>query len=588
MKYLSIVLVLFALSGCSLDPRKTAGNYVAVAERRASNGMYEQAMTLYVRAIHIDPLNGEAYRGAGLTALKLERWGEAAQYLERAVGLEPERAELYSQLANLYLFAYGVSNPAVRQAIILELQSLSSRLHSHFPESYDDIRLRAYLACFGNDPKTALVNFEVADRLKPHQPELVLAYGQTLIAAGQVDKAEALARSSATDDPSTAQLFDALVVHYLQSKRPADVERILKFEIDHHPTLSSARLELAAYQFSAGRIPEMANVLRDLASDRARFPDGAMLAGDFYLRIRDLQHAREFYQAGIDRGGDARYKYQKRLAEVLVKDNKLPEARELMREFLRQFPNDTEALAIDASIKVISADQKELHSAIAEMQPLILRLPDDFVLKYVYGRALLLSGDAASAVLQFQDALKLRPDYLWARVALTHISVLSGDYGKMIVLAKGITTDPGLNVPFDTAGQRPQERPLYDSMLAIRPYGPAVLGRLAAEIAETGTGVDAAYELAQRATQQRPDDRDVQSDLGFVYVKMNNPDTAIKLLAPLVQSDPKRALYRYRLAMALLEKGDREKARQECRAAMQGIASTEEIAKIKDLLFRLG
>ncbi len=584
-KCVALIVLLALAAACSLDQRRTRKKYIAVGNARYARGSFPEALTVYNRVIESDPLNGEAYYRAGITAMRLQNWGDAIRYLQRAIELEPNRTDAYAELGNVYLFVCSRASPSIRAATLPELRSLSEQLHQRFADGYDDHRFQGYLALFAGDRKSALVHFAKAHELKP-QSDATLVYLETLLGANQVEEGEALAASVRGDDPALAGVYGTLVAYYLRANRPADVEKTLRKELEKNPNVSEAHLQMAASHFTAHRVGEMKAALKTLATNQGRFPIGALEAGDFYLRIRDVASARESYQLGIDRGGSLKPAYLKRMAEVLVKQHRIDEARKLIEQ-LSRISADTETRAISASLKVLADDKNQLPAAISEFQSLAPRMPEDFILRYLYGRALLLSGDTRGGIHQLEGATDLRPDYVWARIALARVRMEEPNYGAMIVVAKGLVADEGLDVPFETAGQRPQERPVYEFMLGMRPSSTTAMNDLAAKMAETGYGIEEALAMAKRANQQQPENEGIAANLAWLYIKDKLPGPAIGILKPLVQRNPSSANYRYRLAMALFVKGENSEAKRECEAALQSTKDLDETTSIRELLSRI-
>ena len=84
-----------------------------------------------------------------------------------------------------------------------------------------------------------------------------------------------------------------------------------------------------------------------------------------------------------------------------------------------------------------------------------------------------------------------------------------------------------------------------------------------------------------------PDLSEVSDTLGWIYLKKNLSDDAAKIFQELVSSHPNQSTYRYHLAMALRQKGDKPRAIKECQDALKNNPSKEEREKIQDLLTRL-
>ena len=98
---------------------------------------------------------------------------------------------------------------------------MSDRLGQRFPNTFEDARLKGYLALFDNNPSKAVEFFEKANQLKPYQQDLVLVYMQTLAALNKADEGEKLAYELLKKDPTALPVYDALFLQYRQSNRLA-------------------------------------------------------------------------------------------------------------------------------------------------------------------------------------------------------------------------------------------------------------------------------------------------------------------------------------------------------------------------------
>jgi Flp pilus assembly protein TadD len=65
-------------------------------------------------------------------------------------------------------------------------------------------------------------------------------------------------------------------------------------------------------------------------------------------------------------------------------------------------------------------------------------------------------------------------------------------------------------------------------------------------------------------------------------------DSAVKTFATLVQKYPKAPTFRYHLGIALLETGDKVRARKELETALANHPSPDEAAKIRELVNKIG
>src|ERR1700732_4213157 len=97
----SLVAALLSAS-CGFTARRAFDRGTKLCER----GQYSEASIEFRRAIQKDPKFGEAYLKLGLTELKQGSTEAAADALQHAVALMPERAESKAELAQLYINSY--------------------------------------------------------------------------------------------------------------------------------------------------------------------------------------------------------------------------------------------------------------------------------------------------------------------------------------------------------------------------------------------------------------------------------------------------------------------------------------------------
>lgn len=504
-----LLLLLLVTSSCSSEARRD--EYITKADDFVKQKNDKEALEMYRKAIEVDPMSADAYYRGGLTAVRLREWRDAVRFLERAVGLMPNNLEAHTHLINLYLFFYGLDQSKV---VLQQMEDLSYQVHERFPKSYEDERLTAYVALLRGDRPTALQHFAVASNLRPHDGDLALSYMQALMSDGQPAKAEEIAMKALEGKPHAIPLYDALFGYYRAANRVADADRILRLKTSNNPKNGDAFLDLAAWYFVTNRHGEMHKIMADLTANRKDFPLSPLFVGDFYLRLGMFPLAMQNYQAGIGAGGIIKRMCQKRQVDILVKQKKIAEADQLVKALLAEDPQDPEAIAIGASVMLASESKDRLQPAVNSFQAVLPQLPADFVLRCEYCRALLFSGDLGNAVTQCQEAIKQRDDYLAPRAVLAHISSATGKIGIARTLMGAIVANPGLNVPFSTAGQRPQERPPYEAILNIRAQAGPALKDLSDVIAKRTAELDKelAKDRAQQEEQRRKEQERLESE----------------------------------------------------------------------------
>ncbi len=141
-----------------------------------------------------------------------------------------------------------------------------------------------------------------------------------------------------------------------------------------------------------------------------------------------------------------------------------------------------------------------------------------------------------------------------------------------------------LGMLMDGTGRREQAKPYYEQILKIQPDHPVALNNLAFIKAEEGTDLDEALTMAQKARQKLPSSPFIRDTLGWIYIKKNLSDDAVRTLRELIVEEPNNPSFRYHYGMALLQKGDKPSARRELEAAIRNNPSREDLTKIRELL----
>src|ERR1017187_8528943 len=139
----------------------------------------------------------------------------------------------------------------------------------------------------------------------------------------------------------------------------------------------------------------------------------------------------------------------------------------------------------------------------------------------------------------------------------------------------------------DGVGRRGEAKQYYEQIIRLEPDNVIALNNLAFIKADEGADLDQAMTYAQRAKQKAPHEPDVSDTLGWIYIKKNLSDEAVRIFRDLVKEKPANPTYHYHLAMALYQKGDRPGARQECDAALKNNPSKDDQNKIKELMGKM-
>ena len=609
LRLLTTLALLFAFVSCSSDPDARKKKHLTNGNKYFDNGKYKEASIMYRRALKEDMRFGEGWYKLGLTELKMGRPGEAANALRRAVELQPENSDAHSKLADLYLTAYLADTKRFKN-LLPELKDIANRLSKRNPKSYDALRLNGYLALSDRDVEGAYAAFKAANDVKPDQPGLILILAQTLYASGKLAEGEAMLTGLIAKNKSYYPAYDYLYATYARSGKIEEAEKVLVNKSASNPSDGNLLINLATHYFLAKKESNLNASLQKLLSDSKTYPNNYQLVGDFYYRTRDYENASKTYELGVQNDKANRRSFQKRLVEVKVVQNKVPEALQLVDALVKEDPKDPDSIAMRATLKIYSGKPEEQSAAISDLQSVVSKMPENFVLRFNLGRALLQQGNPEAAKVQFQDAIKLRTDYIPPRLALAQIQLSRSEWANAITSGNEILTLSPNNISgrlirssalmgtseFKQARLELQEtikmypdsndaeyqlgyiefterkfadaekrfRKIYDSK---PPDIRGLMGITEAYMAQAN--YDGAIALVKKEIAAHPDRLNLKIALGNIAVRGNKTDEALAAYQQVIEKNPQDGPMQVRIGITYRNKGDAKNAIEHLRRGVE-------------------
>lgn len=771
MKYRRILtflpLLLLVLSACTRDPKARAQRYVANGNKFFNIGKYKDASIMYRRALKEDARFGEAWYRLALTDYKLYAYSDAFKALVNTVELEPTNTDAKAKLAELYMVS-GMQNTNHERAAkdFDGAKDLADKLLQQDPKSYDGHRILGQLALLKKDPSGAAKELEAANAAKPLEPEVIVPYVQALANSDRFPEAETVAYQMIAKNKTYATTYDILYSEYARLHRADDAERILKLKVSNNPKNTSYMLQLAVFYLQTKK-PDQAEAVFKAMTDEKEHPDGHLLAGDFFFfRARDFERAHNEYEAAEKAFPKDKLLYEKRLVELEATAGDNTNANQLLASILKDNPKDSEAIAMRAALMLTTGNRDQINMAANDLQSLVTKNPENYVLHFNLARALHAKNEDEQAILQLDQAIKLRPDFMKARdfaaalymargdsnkalkaadeiiernsndvqghlvrsgallsvgerdqarkeldyivktfpqnvearyqvgyldyldknyqaaqevftklykdypkdhrglvgvtetlvaqrripdaigemdkaialepdrrdlkLFLANLDVVAERYDEAIQMLQGLlekapkdagllfrlaetyrrkgdlntaldkfrlagqaapnNTQPLLAVALilDGTGRADQAQPIYEQILKIQPDHAVALNNLAYIKAEKGVDLEEALGMARRAQQKNPNSPDIQDTLGWIYIRKNLSEDAVRVFQDLVVKEPKNPIFHYHYGMALQEKGDKPSAKRELQKALDNGPSKPQEQQIRDLLQKLG
>src|SRR5215831_5043542 len=559
-----VLAILVGLASCSRDPNVVKKRYLESGNKYFEKARYKEASIQYRNALKRDPKYGAAHYKLGLVSLKVSDIAGAVPSLRKAVELipadQPDHWDAVIKLTEIYL-AYSKGE----KQLMDEVEKYTKEMLKRDPNSFDGHRLvgdynyfqatEKYKAKHPDEGKAfleaAIEEYSKADSAKPGQVMVSMQLARALAAKGDFPSAEARYNAIIAKDKTYQYAYTELYRIYLFQNKRAEAEQLLKTAFDNNPKQFGFLTLLAMHYYGLQRRDEMVGVLNQIKSHAKEYDQAYLTVGDFYLRMGDGDSAIREYREGIAKDAKKKATYQKRVIEVLMRQGKRNEAADLNAEILKADPNDNDAKGLAATFLL---DKGDIAKALAELQSVVTRAPDNPVSRYNLGRAHAARGEWEQARQQFVKAIELRPDYVMARLALAQLQVTRGEFDAALKTAEAILAIDRGNVNarlVESAALMGQKkfgdsRTMLDAMLKQYPGSPDVMFQLGVvNLAENK--FKEAEDAFRRAYQLNP--ANSRGLMGLVETSMaqNKTDEAIKIL----QTESDKAPNRVDLMLAL-------------------------------------
>jgi tetratricopeptide (TPR) repeat protein len=437
-----LVSMLLATIACSRDPKVRRQKFLENGNKLFAKSEFKQAALYYRRALREDATFGEAYYRLGLTSIKLGVWADAISNLQRAFTLDPNNTDAGSKLAEIYMLA-TTQDPKRAKQFSMEIRDVSDRLLKRDPNSFDGLRLAAFLDLLDNKPQDAIEKYKKANSIKPNQTEVTVPWAQALLNNKQYADAEKLALEQIDKNKTFGPFYDLLYQFYARENRMADAEKIVKRKVENI-AVPEVYLQLAAHYYGVQRRPEMEAAIKQVAGN-PKVNQSWAKTGDFYFALRENARARQEYETGLKSGKDKDV-YQKRLVQLNVAENKTPEAAQLVEQLLSANPKDDEAKAMKSALEVTSGDLAKINKAVADLTSMVRQNGDNAVLHYELARALMAKAARENnridiidqAKTELEESVKLRSDFQLARLLLSQVHINRGDFSKAAAVSEEV------------------------------------------------------------------------------------------------------------------------------------------------------
>ena len=477
------------------------------------------------------------------------RLEDALRTFQAGAALGGKQKTVYQQRSADVLVAMGRSAQAIPV-----LQDILKTDPANFPAR----SLRAAIRLDSGTSEDAQAAFADLMQLAAEEPKDALIHynlGRAWLAKGNTEAALSQFQEGLRQNPL---LLQARVLAADVSMRRGDYTLARQYSdelVDQTGGHPAARLLRAAALTGAGSYDEAGAVVRQLNEEFPNAIEPKLQLGALRMAQKRYAEAEELFRALY---GSSRKDFRALtgLINAMAGQEHFDAAIQLINQ--EKLKPGAPVAKLDALLAETALRGRKLDMAVQQYSRLTSAAPGSAFDHLRLGDAYLQKGDTRQAVSQLETARNLNPKDLPS--------------SAMLALALG------------KSGNDAEAERAYREAIALQPQSAVLKNNLAFLLAEKGRNLDDALRLAREASRQQPGSIPLADTLAYVYLKKNLPDSAIQILSNATQKEPKHPLYRYHLAMALLEKGDKSGAKRECEAALASNPTRDDEEKIRAML----
>lgn len=521
-----------------------------LAEFYARSNRWADTLSTLQRVLENPKDFPNAHRMVGEFYVRNQKWDEAIREFEQGAKAVPKEKADYQKRIVSVLRAQGKPEEA--------LQAVTEILTAD-PKDQDSRAVRATLWVESRKPEhlaAALPELQALIQERPGDADLRFTLGRAYMFQNNPDAArtqfqEAIRRRN---DHMPARV--ALVVLYLNQRKAHDALTAANELVTYDGSSALYRLLYAAALTDTGDYNEARVQLTLILKQAPGNRDARLQLGLVAIAQKKFKEAEEIFSK-LHEGGKEDVRAATGLVNVYSSENQFEKAIQLLNEDLKKSPNSAATRSLLAST---AAHAGKYDLAIAEYLKLVSQVPNSAEPRIRLAQTYLSKGDTESAAKMLEQVVQLEPK---------NAGALEGLAGILL-----------------QTGRLQEAKKRYQQLVELQPENPRALNDMAFVLSETGGNLDEALSMVQRAMTRMPDSDTIKDTLGWIYFKKNQTDSAVQVFNALVKKDAENPDYHYHLGAALLQKGDKPRAKTELQAALEKKPSSGDAANIRQLLAR--
>lgn len=475
----------------------------------------------YLKALAADPADTMARLGLSDFYVRLGRKDDARALLTKAAAEKAGFAGARLRLASL---AYDDKNPTEAYRLVEEVLTANAK-------DVEALLVKTRMQRTDKKLKEALATATAATAAAPENVAALYERGLAELDLSMLDEGIRSLKEAARLNPKAASIHMQLANALLRQRQIPAALAAAEDGLRNAPSDPAARLMVARVQMAGGNLSGAATTLAPL---QQQYPEASIVwsqLGALRLMQRDGKGAREAYTRALAlRPGNP--EAVAGLSMLDLAERKPEAAIGRIEAVLAKSPDDTRYLLTAARIYMSQRTFDKAETALRR----VVNVDSTSLEAYgLLGQLYVMQNKADQALKEYEILSKQQPNAVGPH---TVIAMLLQSMNRL-----------------DEATAR------YERVIEIDRQAPVAANNLAWLYAERGGNIDIALQLAQTARRNLPNEPAVADTLGWIYVKKQQYDLAIRELVDAVAKDPENPEYQYHLGEAYVGKGDIPKAR---------------------------
>ncbi len=467
----------------------------------------------------------EFYRRAG-------EWNRALAALDLGLKANPEQKLEYLQRKATVVALAGRQKEAI---------GILDEVLRDKPSARDARKLRAGLLLDSSeksDRELALHELQTLAKVSPDDKSIPFQLARAYASNGMTNDARREFEALHRTEPNNATVLLGLAEITSVSKQFQQSleysERVLAADARNR----NARLLHATAFVGLGRLKDARNEYSALLRDEPRFTEAALQLAMLNVEQKRFKEAEKLFRETY-RAQDNDFRALKGLVEVYVAQGEWKKAVAIVTDEINRFPD---AAVLHSLLASTAGRSNQLDLAIQHYEWIVEHQKGDFETYSALGQLHQQRHNLSRSADALAQARDLSPQdwKTWARLATVQ----------------------------QEANLREEARNNYRHAMELGANDPQLWNNLAYLEAEIGSHLDDALALAQKALAKSPANPEFADTLGFVYLKKKNTASALDVFQRLSSKYPNEAIYRYHLALALLQSGDQAQGEQQLKKAV--------------------